>query len=381
MMLIKPQYIARHALGSTRHFTTSRPSPAKQKVVVFGGNGFLGKYVARGFIQDADTTVQLVGRTKNDALRHLGNQILPSVSVDILDRQAIMEATQEANVVVNLVGIMHEKKPKYTFDNVQHLGARNIALAAKEAGARLVHVSAIGANPDSTIPYAKSKGLGEIAVHDTLPESVILRPSLVFGPEDDFFNRFSKLAKILPFVPVFGGGKTKFQPVYVWDVAKAVVKCATDKSVSGRIVELGGPKVYTYREMMQLCLDQAGTKRPILSLPWAVGMVQGFFLEKLPLNLFTLTQDQVRLLRHDNIVSGTELSLTDLGIKATPAERILYTYLRAHGLTSKNKRTHRMIQPSIEDELRQIQEIRKQTPPNLEKELEHMMNPRPRKRV
>ncbi|KAJ9062461.1 hypothetical protein DSO57_1010484 [Entomophthora muscae] len=298
---------------------------------------------------------------------------------DITNADDMLRVCQGASVVINLVGIMHETKPNYTFDSVQHIGAKNVAKAAQHNNAQLVHISAIGADASSDIPYNKSKGLGELAARDSSPDAIILRPSLVFGPEDDFFNRFAKLAGFLPFMPVFGGGYTKFQPVYVWDVARAALLSVTGKH-KGKTFELGGPAVYSYREMMQLMLSQAGIRRPIISVPWAVGMIQGFFLEKLPLNLFTITRDQVRLLHYDNVVGPSSLGLGDLGIPGTAAEKILHTYLRKKDLTTPNKRTHRMQSQDISQELDSIRSLKtfagpRPNAPNLEKQLEYHMEP------
>ncbi|RIA94762.1 hypothetical protein C1645_759200 [Glomus cerebriforme] len=344
-----------------------------KKVVIIGGSGFIGKYTAKAFIQDADTSIELGARKSKivNELKSLGNQILPPVSTDIISKSDIFKTCQGANLIVNLVGIMHERPPIYTFDNVQHIGARNVAIAAKENNAQLVHISAIGADPNSEVPYSRTKGLGEIAVREICPNAIILRPSIVFGPEDDFFNRFVKLTKYLPFMPVFNGGKTKFQPVYVWDVANAIVKSSSDPKFYGKTFELGGPDVYTYREIIQLTLDQAGIKRPIISLPWSVGMIQGFFLEKLPPNLFTITRDQIKLLRKDNIVSNDSniLTLKDLKIEPTPAHKILFMYLKEHDVIP-NKRTHRSFDDRSAEE--EIEKIRNEIPKHaLEKEAEY----------
>ncbi|GBC06044.1 hypothetical protein RclHR1_06590004 [Rhizophagus clarus] len=345
-----------------------------KKVVIIGGSGFIGKCTAKAFIQDADTSIELGARNSKIAneLKSLGNQILPPVSSDIVSKSDILKACQGANIIVNLVGIMHERPPIYTFDNVQHLGARNVAIAAKENNAQLIHISAIGADSNSDIPYAKTKALGEIAVREICPNAIIIRPSLVFGPEDDFFNRFVKLTKYLPFMPVFGGGKTKFQPVYVWDVANAIVKSSSDPKFYGKTFELGGPDVYTYKEIIQLTLDQAGIRRPIISLPWSIGMIQGIFLEKLPPNLFTITRDQIKLLRKDNIVSNDPniSTLKDLKIDPTPAHKILFMYLKEHDVTP-NKRTHRSFD-RLKEEIEEVEKIRRTIPKKaLEKEAEY----------
>ncbi|RKP34310.1 hypothetical protein BJ085DRAFT_12173, partial [Dimargaris cristalligena] len=242
---------------------------------------------------------------------------------DITDAEQVQQACQGAALIINLVGIMHESPPRYTFDSVQHQGARNVAQGAWQAGARLVHVSAIGADPHSTIPYPRTKGLGELAVRDAHPKAVIFRPSIVFGKEDDFFNRFARLARFLPVMPVFGGGHTKFQPVYVNDLAAGLCRVAWTDEYSGKIIEAGGPRVYSYREIMELTLKESGLHRPIVSLPWSVSAAQAWVLEKLPPNLFTLTQDQVNLLKIDNVVNSHAMTLSDLGIPLTPAEAVL----------------------------------------------------------
>ncbi|PKY17091.1 NAD(P)-binding protein [Rhizophagus irregularis] len=345
-----------------------------KKVVIIGGSGFIGKYTAKAFIQDADTSIELGARNSKivNELKSLGNQILPPVSSDIISKSDILKACQGASIIVNLVGIMHERPPIYTFDNVQHLGARNVAIAAKENNAQLIHISAIGADPNSNIPYAKTKALGEIVVREICPNAIIIRPSIVFGPEDDFFNRFVKLTKYLPFMPVFSGGKTKFQPVYVWDVANAIVKSSSDPKFYGKTFELGGPNVYTYKEIIQLTLNQAGIRRPIISLPWSIGMIQGFFLEKLPPNLFTITRDQIKLLRKDNIVSNDPniLNLKDLKIDPTPAHKVLFMYLKENGVIP-NKRIHRSFD-KYDEKIQEVEKIRSEIPKEaLEKEAEY----------
>ncbi|CAG8520599.1 14262_t:CDS:2 [Rhizophagus irregularis] len=349
-----------------------------KKVVIIGGSGFIGKkfshyhylflvitgYTAKAFIQDADTSIELGARNSKivNELKSLGNQILPPVSSDIISKSDILKACQGASIIVNLVGIMHERPPIYTFDNVQHLGARNVAIAAKENNAQLIHISAIGADPNSNIPYAKTKALGEIVVREICPNAIIIRPSI----------RFVKLTKYLPFMPVFSGGKTKFQPVYVWDVANAIVKSSSDPKFYGKTFELGGPNVYTYKEIIQLTLNQAGIRRPIISLPWSIGMIQGFFLEKLPPNLFTITRDQIKLLRKDNIVSNDPniLTLKDLKIDPTPAHKVLFMYLKENGVIP-NKRIHRSFD-KYDEKIQEVEKIRSEIPKEaLEKEAEY----------
>ncbi|CAL1704114.1 unnamed protein product [Somion occarium] len=288
-----------------------------QKVVVCGA-GFLGSNIARAIVGANAArnrrVVQLSSRhpekVHQSALQSLPHEqqarLLPPVSVDITQPDTLTPALQDASVVVSLVGILHGTEAD--FDRIQWKGAQNVARAAQSVGAKLIHFSAIGANPKSRLPYERTKGLGELAVLEACPSATVIRPSLVFGPGDDFFNRFARLSRVLPFMPVFGGGKTLFQPVYVDDIAQAVEIIsrgdeAIRKLVDGKIIEAGGPDVITYRQVMELVLKYSKRWRPIISVPYAVGELQGFILEKLPPNLFTLTRDQVEQLKHDNIIN------------------------------------------------------------------------------
>ncbi|KAF7979401.1 hypothetical protein HWV62_42510 [Athelia sp. TMB] len=248
-------------------------------------------------------------------------RLLPAVSVDITQPHTLAPSFKGADVVVSLVGIMHGTPSD--FERIQWKGAENVAHAAKDAGAKLIHFSAIGADANSSIPYARTKALAEKSVFEICPDATIIRPSLVLGPGDGFFNasclsftgRFSQLSRYLPFLPVFGGGTSRFQPVYSGDIARAVEIIARDdrdirKAVAGKIVEAGGPDMFTYREMMELVLKYNHRRRPIISLPFAVGMMQGFVLEQLPLNLFTVTRAQIEQLKSDNVISGPGASST-----------------------------------------------------------------------
>ncbi|KAH8099265.1 hypothetical protein BXZ70DRAFT_1009082 [Cristinia sonorae] len=234
-------------------------------------------------------------------------QLLPPKAVDITNASTLASAFQDADVVVSLVGILHGSPAD--FERIQWRGAENVAKAAQSAGAKLIHISAIGADPKSDVPYERTKGQGEEAVWKACPTATVIRPSLVFGPEDDFFNRFAKLSRVLPFMPVFGGGTTRFQPVYVGDIARAVeILSRRDAKIrretDGKFMEAGGPDVLTYREIMQLVLRYTNRWRPVVSMPFAVGILQASILERLPHSLFTLTRDQVRQLEKDNVVNA-----------------------------------------------------------------------------
>jgi len=285
-----------------------------QKVVVCGA-GFLGSNIAKSLMHVTTGSharrVQISSRNPEKVHASLRGQgvdtgLLPSVPVDITESSSLVPAFEGADVVISLVGIMHGT-PK-DFENVQWKGAENVARTAKNVGAKLIHFSAIGADPNSSIPYAKTKALAERSVFEICPDATIIRPSIVFGPGDSFFNRFAQLSRFLPFLPVFGGGQAQFQPVFVGDIARAVEIVSRDdasvrRAVAGKIIEAGGPDVFTYREIMQLVLRYTHRRRPIISLPFAVGKLQGLLLEQLPNNMFTITRAQVEQLKSDNVVS------------------------------------------------------------------------------
>ena len=315
-------------------------------VTVFGGSGFLGRHlVQRLAATGARVTVAVRNPESALFLKPMGDvgQITP-VGADVRDGPAVVAAVQGADWVVNLVGILYETK-RQSFSAIHAQGAERIAKAAKAAGAkRLVHVSAIGANRHSSAAYARSKAAGEAAVAAAYPAATILRPSIIFGPEDDFFNRFAAMARVSVALPLFGGGETRFQPVYVGDVAAAVVKALTDEGTAGTTYELGGPRVYSFRQLMELILAEIGRKRILLPLPFFVADAMGSVadamvtvLQSLPLPFEVappLTGDQAKLLRYDNVVSGDAPGLADLGIAPTACEIILPTYLdrfRRHG--------------------------------------------------
>ncbi|KLO20690.1 NAD-binding protein [Schizopora paradoxa] len=320
-----------------------------QKVVLCGA-GFLGNYIAKALMNDvasyqAIRRVQLTSRNPEKTYAKLkqevpSDRLLAPVEADITNPQSLDSAFKGADVVVSLVGIL-QGSPKQ-FETIQWHGAENVAAAAKSAGAKLIHISAIGADKDSNIPYARTKALGEEAVTSICKDATIIRPSIVFGPGDGFFARFAALSKFLPFMPVFGGGSTKFQPVYAGDVAKAVEIASRtfDKeamtSTNGKIIEAGGPDIFTYRDIMNLVLTHTKRTRPILSLPFFVGKMQGLVLEQLPTNLFTLTRDQVEQLKIDNVASSNppqnHVMLVDLLRKfgdepPMSAHKILPSYL------------------------------------------------------
>jgi uncharacterized protein YbjT (DUF2867 family) len=293
-------------------------------VTVFGGSGFLGRHTVRALAR-AGWRIKVATRHPNSAffLRPLGSVgQIDFVKCDVADAEQVARAVKGANAVINLTGILFEKGQ--TFEDVQADGAANVAKAAAEAGASaLVHVSAIGADAESDAHYAVSKAEGEQAVREAFPKAVILRPSLIFGPEDGFFNKFAGMARILPGLPLIGGGRTRFQPVFVGDVAQAILAGLSRQD--GRTYELGGPTIYSFRELMQLILREIGRKRVLVPLPFGIASLKAMFLQILPNPL--LTMDQVRLLKHDNVVSSTAPGLSDLGITPTSVEAVIPSYL------------------------------------------------------
>jgi NADH dehydrogenase len=303
---------------------------AQRLATVFGGSGFIGRYVVTNLARDG-WMVRAAVRRPDEALflktAGVVGQVTP-LAANVRDRASVARAVAGADAVINLVGILHEGGPQ-KFQAVQAEGARIIAEEAARAGIRhLVHVSAIGADAKSDSAYARTKSEGEAAVRQAFPKATILRPSIVFGPEDGFFNRFAKMAQLSPALPLIGGGKTRFQPVYVGDVAEAVVKAIETPGAAGQTYELAGPKIYTFAELMRLLLQEIGRKRALLPLPFPIAGLMGAILQCLPMPQLTL--DQVRQLKRDNLPSAGSAGLTDLGITPTSVEAIIPTYLERY---------------------------------------------------
>ncbi|TNE59628.1 MAG: complex I NDUFA9 subunit family protein [Alphaproteobacteria bacterium] len=296
-------------------------------VTVFGGSGFLGRHIVRALAREGHL-IRVAVRRPNDAyfLQPSGGVgQIQFVQANVKFPESVAKAVEGAEVVINLTGIL-TPTGKQSFDAVHHKGAAAIAQAAQEAGAEtLIHMSAIGADAHSDSKYAASKGLGEEAVRAAFPSAVILRPSVVFGPEDEFFNRFAALARIAPVMPLIGGGATRFQPVYVGDVARAVL-AAMKPVAAGQTFELGGPEVMSLKDVYALVLKETQRKRPMVSIPFGLASFEAFFLGMLPKPL--LTMDQVKLLKHDNVVGEGARTLADLGVdELETAEMIVPTYL------------------------------------------------------
>lgn len=300
---------------------------AARVITVIGGSGFIGRYVVQALArQGACIRVAVRNPVKAEFLRPRGavGQIVP-VQCNLRYKDSVRAAVAGADAVVNLPGILHQSG-RQTFTAVQADGPRLVAEAAREAGcSRLIQMSAIGASATAPAAYARSKAQGEAAARAACPGVTVLRPSIVFGPEDGFFNRFAALSGMAPFLPLIGGGLTRFQPVYVNDVADAVAAALADPRTAGQVYELGGPRVYTFRELMAYLLTLLDRRRLLLPIPWAIAEIQGAILEKLPAPL--LTADQVKLLKADNVVADDARTLADLGVTPTALEGIVPGYL------------------------------------------------------
>lgn len=307
-------------------------------ITVFGGSGFIGRHTIR-ILAERGYSIRAAVRRPDLAehLQPLGavGQIMP-VAASVRNKKSVEKAVEGASAVINLVGILYETGAQ-KFDAVQAKGPATVAEVCKEQGIEtLVHVSAIGADENSKSVYAKTKAAGEKAVLEAMPDAVIYRPSIVFGPEDDFFNRFGSMAQLFPMLPLIGGGRTKFQPVYVGDVALAIANAAEGKVEGGKVYELGGPEIASFKECLSLMMRTIRRKRMLVNLPFLFARMQASFLQMLPKPM--LTVDQVNLLRSDNVVSQEALAenrtFAGLGIEPHSMEAILPTYLdkyRPHG--------------------------------------------------
>jgi NADH dehydrogenase len=272
---------------------------------VFGGSGFVGRQIV-WFLARRDYRVRAAVRRPDLAgyLQPMGvvGQV-HGVQANLRFADSVVRAVDGADTVINAVGILAPEGAQ-TFDAVHVEGARRVAKAARDAGARrLVHISAIGADSASNSHYAQTKAAGEAAVLEEFPSAIILRPSIVFGPEDQFFNRFAALARISPVLPLVGGGRTKFQPVFSSDVGQAAANAAIDAGVPGTIYEIGGPEVVTFRDILQAVLRYSDRHRLLLPIPFWAMQLQALLTWPLPNSIRPITVDQVRLLKRDNVVS------------------------------------------------------------------------------
>lgn len=321
----------------------SPKSASDSLITVYGGSGFLGRHVVRALakrhyrIRVACRRPELAGH-----LQPLGRvgQIQP-VQANLRHPGSVEAAARDADVVVNLVGILAESG-RQKFDAVQRTGAEAVALAAAAHGARMVQVSAIGADRNSASSYARSKAEGEQLVLAAVPSAIVMRPSIMFGPEDTFFNRFAAMARVLPALPLIGGGLTRFQPVFAGDVATAIADAVEGKAKPGAIYEFGGPDILTFKQLMQFTLDTIQRKRALVPLPFPLARLKASFLQFVP--GAPLTPDQVEMLRTDNVVSDAARhegrTLGAFGITPESIAAIVPTYLWRFRKTGQFSSSH-----------------------------------------
>jgi NADH dehydrogenase len=303
-----------------------------QLATVFGGTGFVGTQIVRALARRG-WRIRVAARRpgRGYALRMLGDVgQIEVVQANIRDAGSVARALEGADACVNAVAVLYEARSQ-TFEALHVEGARRVAeTAAGQGVARMAHISAIGADKTAASAYARTKAEGEAAVRAAFPGAVILRPSVVFGAEDAFFNRFASMAMVSPVLPLIGGGKTRFQPVFVGDVAAATAAALTDPGAVARTFELGGPVVYSFEALMRLMLAEIGRKRWLVNVPFGAAMLLGRIgdvMARTGLIAPPITLDQVELLKSDTVVGAAASGLADLGIGATAVEAIIPTYL------------------------------------------------------
>lgn len=311
-------------------------SHLKNKIVtVFGGSGFVGRHLVAALVREG-AVVRIATRHKSSCYQlragALVGQVVPIVT-DYGHLTSLRNAVKGADFVINTIGILHENK-KGQFSDVHCTMAEKIAKACKkEKVEHFIHFSALGADAESDSNYLKSKGEGEAAVLKAFPNTVILRPSLIFGEGDGFFTRFAKMSRLLPALPLIGGGETQFQPVYVGDIVETCLTTFINHTFAkdifhGRIIECAGPEVYSFKELIRYIQGQINKETMLVPMPFALAKFKAWFWEKLPGKI--LTVDQVRMLEYDNVESGQDLTLEDIGIIPTPLETIVPDYLQAY---------------------------------------------------
>jgi NADH dehydrogenase len=297
------------------------------RVTVFGGSGFLGRQIVRRLAGDgAEVRVAVRHPERASFLTAYGTGgPITTTRADVWDEATVGPAVAGSDAVVNTVG-HYVERGRATFEAIHGQGARHVAHASAMAGVRrLVHISGIGADPGSASPYVRARATGERLVREAFPGAIILRPSVMFGPEDAFFNQLAALARIMPILPLFGSGEVRLQPVYVGDVAEAVVQALAVDAAQGRTYELGGPRAYSYKALLQLLLRQLGRRRLLMPVPYAVWELLATLLAPLPRR--PISRDQVVLMKQDNVVSPGASSFADLGITPRAVEEILPSYL------------------------------------------------------
>lgn len=308
--------------------------PSTRLVTIFGGSGFLGRHMVRALAAEG-WRVRVAVRRPNNALflKPMGRVgQIQLMKANVHDEDSVRAALKGADAAINLVAVLYQSGSQ-RFESLHVEAAERIARAAAEMGVgRLLHVSGLGVDRNERSRYAQTKVRGEERVREAFPGATIFRPSIVFGPEDDLFNKFAWLARLSPILPLIGGGGTKFQPVFVGDVARATVRVLDDGSTAGKTYELGGPEIMTLKDIMALVCKETHRSRILLPVPFALARAKAVFLGLLPKPLLTL--DQVRLLETDNVVSEGAATFRDLGIAPEAAGGIVPSYLwrfRKHG--------------------------------------------------
>jgi NADH dehydrogenase len=299
-------------------------------VTVFGGSGFIGTQVVRQLAK-AGWRIRVAVRNPNlgYAMRLHGDVgQIDVVQANIRNEASVRRALEGATAAVNLVGVLYEAG-RQGFQAVHVMGAKTVAKAARAEGvARLVQMSALGADLESPSKYGRTKAEGEAAARDEFPGATIVRPSIVFGSEDKFFNRFAAMAAVSPALPLIGGGKTRFQPVFVGDVGKAIARMLSDPAAAGQTYELGGPAAFSFRQLMEMMLAETGHRRLLAPIPFPVAGLLGRLGDLVAFAIAPpISSDQVELLKSDNVVSGAYPGLADLGVTPTTLEAVLPTYL------------------------------------------------------
>ena len=292
-----------------------------------GGSGFIGREIVENLVREGiDVTVGCRDIKKAEFFEQIkGNGRVTVVQTDVTVQQDLRNILQGADLVISLVGILYEIG-KYTFNTIQAEVPQMIGVEANKAGVeRILHFSAIGADKNSQSKYAVSKAMGEESLLSVFPATTIFRPSIVFGPNDNFFNKFSNMAAFSPVLPLIGRGETLFQPVYVKDISNAVLRVFESTQTVGKIYELGGPSTYSFKELIELTMLYSRRSRLLLNLPFWLADIQASFMELLPKPI--LTRDQLELLKVDNVVGNKMFTLADLDIIPTRCETILQTYL------------------------------------------------------
>ena len=293
---------------------------------VFGGSGFLGRRIVEHLVAAGYDVRVAVRRPERASFRREpagGNGQVELVRADVWDEATVEQAVNGSSSVINTVGHYVEKSGRgATFEAVHGQGALHVARQAKRAGARrLVHISGLGADAASDSPYVRARGIGERLVSEAFDGVMILRPSVIFGPGDAFLNKLAGMARQAPVLPIFGTGATRLQPVFVGDVAEACARVLADPTTRGQVYELGGPRVYPYRELVRLVLDRIGGRTALIPVPFPVWDILACVMTLHPNP--PLTRDQVKLMKRDNVVGERALALDDLGIRPVALEEVL----------------------------------------------------------